>query len=193
MGLFDFVGDFFDEITGAAGVKKANKANQKLLDRILELLEQEGIRGEKQYREEILPGIVEGYDKALTDVGRFGAGATQRVLDRGQQRSADLSQGLISRGLGNTTVAPNLERGIAADTDRALLDIDDAIASLRTGLQVGKTQAIAGGQTDLARLLERLALGQVGALGGVQNVPAPGLLQGLGGAPGIAGLFTGSG
>jgi hypothetical protein len=117
-------------------------------------------KGREQYWQEAFPylqqalGDIEGgYNKGLAEVYGIGQEARQRTLDREKGLIGASRQALQSRGLGSTTVGANLERGISYDTNLALGQIDDQLAQLRSGLQVGKGSAMAGARGNLFQAL----------------------------------------
>jgi len=65
--------------------------------------------------------------------GQFNA-QRQGILDREQQNYGGLTAGLASGGLLNTTVAPNMARGVKSDTDRSLT----GLASARSATEYGQ-------------------------------------------------------
>jgi len=141
MGLFD-------------SGKKSLRAGRK---RAWESLAQ-GSEATKQSFAEALPELLKGleqlglgYDQGLSEVNNIGAAARQRTIDRGDQLVGSVKQNMQSRGLASTTVGGNLERGVGYDTNLALGQIDDQLAQLRSGLRIGKGQAMYQGLSGLAQ------------------------------------------
>ena len=165
-----------------------------------------------QYQKQLLKTIQGGYGQALGTLGQYGASSKQAALDRGTQQTGAAQSSLVGRGLFNTTTLDNAQRGINSDTQRALGAIDQTVAGMRSGLEVGKAGAEAqayGGlsglfqnhsaaQTQLGEALVQALIagrkqkhhsGLGGFLGGLLG------FVGSGGNPlgGLAGLFGGGG
>ena len=103
--------------------------------------------------EQALAMIRGSREQSLSEISRMGHSSRQGVLDRGQQQTSALSAQMASRGLGNTTVGANLGRGIAADTDRALADINEGLAGLNAGTIQNFAGMEAGALSDFARFM----------------------------------------
>lgn len=74
-------------------------------------------------------------------------GQAQIAADRTRQMGAS-EQGLVSRGLGNTTIRAAARRGINSDAERASQDLRERV----TGQQAGLLTQQAGAQADMGRL-----------------------------------------
>jgi len=111
---------------------------------------------QKQYRaseqgfRDAIQSIDQGYASAQSRAGDLGAANAQLIADRGAQAGGSLLGRLMSSGMTNTSVAPNMARGIAADQNRNLLLNNELVAQQRIGLDVGAGQARAGAQGQLA-------------------------------------------
>lgn len=130
----------------------------------------------QQQQKKGLKAIQGGYDKALKETGNLGYSAKQSVLGREKQNLGAMQQGLTQSGLGSTSVAQNLQRGVYSDTNRSLSAIDEQLASLRSNLQAQKSQLEANQYGALAGLFQnqsasQVGLGQsmIGTLGSVQH------------------------
>lgn len=136
--------------------KSANEANLGRLGRA------QGLHREQRYIMEgrlekagsIIAGrtaeVREGFKQARSDIEGVGNEARQRTLDREEGAMASADQSLQRRGLYNSTVSDNAARGIRYDTNRALAEIDERIALLRSGVTERGTLAIAGALRDEA-------------------------------------------
>ena len=130
----------------------------------------------QQQQKKGLAAINTGYGKALGEVANSGAVAKQQVLSRERQNLGTLQQGLTQSGLGSTSVAQNLQRGVYSDTNRSLSAVDESLAQLRSNLQAQKSQLEANQYGALAGLFQnqnaaQMGLGQsmIGTLGSVQH------------------------
>ena len=137
-----------------AGQEQARQAN---LDRYEQLLQH--ISGLGQQLEGTLAGI--------------GEAAGQRIEQRGVQQGRQAEQQAISRGIGSTTVAPALQRGVAADTEAQRQDLDAQLAQQRLGVQQQVGQMTAGaieGRQDVGPDMGAF-LGLIQQLAGAQQQP----------------------
>lgn len=85
---------------------------------------------------------------ATAQAEKFGQTARQDLAAQTAQARAQASQNAVSRGLGNSTVAANLQRGISQDQLRALTGINEQVAQQKAGL-LGQQ---ATGQFNLGKL-----------------------------------------
>ncbi len=155
------VGAVIGAVGGLLGSKSASGANKANYSEILKLLDKyqqqtgqffSGQGSAEDYLLQALGAITEGYGNARQEVGQLGYDARRRTLEREQQQFGQSSQSLASRGLGNTSVLDNARRGIASDTNRALSEIDEGLASIYAGLSTGQAGATAGALGNLANL-----------------------------------------
>lgn len=197
-------------MSGLLGGKDPGKAQLAQILGIYKQLQgqQQGLYANAmQQQKKGLKAVQGGYDKALKETGNLGYSAKQSVLGREKQNLGMMQQGLTQSGLGSTSVAQNLQRGVYSDTNRSLGDIDAQIAQIRSGLLAQQGNAVGGQYGALAGLFQnqssaQVGLGQsmIGTLGGVQhqdpNAWMGNLIQGgmqilpfLGGGGGGAGGF----
>lgn len=84
-------------------------------------------------------GIAQGYGQLSADVlgGLQGVGASrqQDIASAYQAQRGRATQDMINRGLGNSTVALGMQRGINLDEQRAQTDLANQLAQLRAGYQ----------------------------------------------------------
>ncbi|MHA7813263.1 MAG: hypothetical protein ACX94C_07735 [Phycisphaerales bacterium] len=200
-----FLGGLFD---GDGGVGDANAYNMMLNRDIRNLFREMGQREALSYREatglfnERLEDVMGTLDRAEAQVGQGTRSALRNASDQSQQAQAAVQQNLRSRGLGNSSIAGNAQRGIASDLARNVGDIYAQEGRTRAGLG----QARAGFQSslmgDIASLpLQRNASAQnrllnyTGALENMAAVPSGqtggfgDLFGGIGSALGEAGSF----
>ena len=130
----------------------------------------------QQQQKKGLAAINTGYGKALGEVANSGAAAKTAILGREKQNLGSLQQGLTQSGLGSTSVAQNMQRGVYSDTNRSLSAVDESLAQLRSNLQAQKSQLEANQYGALAGLFQnqsaaQIGLGQsmIGTLGSVQH------------------------
>lgn len=62
-----------------------------------------------------------------------GGARAQEIADAYAAQRGDAYQGLVNRGLGNTTVANSIERGISLDEQKAYTQLADTLANTRAG------------------------------------------------------------
>lgn len=83
--------------------------------------------------------ILGGYQKLNTDVlgtiGQIGQAKQQDIADAYAAQAGQMRQSLINRGLGNTTVADTMQRGLGYDQQKAQIALADQIAQYRAGMQ----------------------------------------------------------
>jgi len=84
-------------------------------------------------------GITAGYGRLSSDVlgGLQGAeaGRRQDIGSAYAQQRGQMNQGMIDRGLGNTTIRSSMERGLGFDEQRAYTDLAGQMAQQRAGYQ----------------------------------------------------------
>lgn len=124
-----------------------------------------------QYR-----GVLDGYGALYSDVlGRIAGSNASNLSDINTQYNAQLgsqAQNAVSRGLGNSTVAGNMMRGVEADRARAITQSQNQFA------QLGANYAASIGGNRLSAQQQGIGLGanlgqaQLGALERV-NAPYP--------------------
>ena len=99
------------------------------------------------------------FDEALGSIARAGEAASGEAVRRGQQSLAAGRQELISSGLSNTTLGPNLRRAIDADVARQQQAISEGVGAQRADLLTRR----AGQETQIGSLLAQ-------AIQGVNNI-----------------------
>lgn len=110
---------------------------------------------QENFLQNALQSMQGGYQNALAGANRQARASSQQVRDREMGMLGQMQSDMASRGLGNTTAFANARRGLAADTSRRLQEIDQGLAQLTSGLQVGLGQAQAQGQNALAGLAQQ--------------------------------------
>lgn len=101
-----------------------------------------------------LGAIKTGFGAARANTGQVFRQARVGAQELGQQGLAASQQGMVDRGLYNTTVFDNAQRGVNADITRSLAEIDAAYAQGIAGLDVGEGQAVAGVHQGMAGLYQ---------------------------------------
>lgn len=146
------------------------------------------------YQQKALKSIDEGYGAAGRDVARLGQTTQRQIMDRETANLGGAAQSLASRGLYNTTILENTNRGVMADTNRSLSELTSVIGQMQAGLATGKANAqanvfggMSGVSQNYANLLAQLGLGQANLLGSVQHQGGEGILNSLIGAAGFLG------
>jgi hypothetical protein len=99
-----------------------------------------------------LATIRSGYGRARGAVSSLGSASTTRALEREQSNLGTARASLNASGLGSSTLLANAQRGISADTNRALAAIDESLAGIFSGLEAQQAGMEAGVQGELSRL-----------------------------------------
>lgn len=89
------------------------------------------------------------YDQAESRLSGMGTSAHNRIASNMVQGNAADSQDLVSRGLYNSTIAPSMSRGRAADAEVANQQVDEGVNAAKSGL----TTQRAGATMDMGRLM----------------------------------------
>lgn len=104
-----------------------------------------GYQSTASAQQQAAQGILSGYGSLSSDVlGRIeGTDAAERqaITDRYAAEAGKQSQGLISRGLGNTTVANSIQRGLLADKSKSNIQLSNQMAQLMANYQASIGQA----------------------------------------------------
>lgn len=187
--------------------KKAKKKNERnvrdtrqiyldALDRAKAL----GAKGEAAQLQ-IMPLLQGSQNRALKMTGALGRSSAQGIADRSQQMMGDVQQRLASTGLYNSTGQMSAARGVNADTSRAMLELQQALAGVQSGIvqqgagqQAQALQGLSGFYQGMsaqeAAIMQELAR----YMGGIQYQPGPSILGSLAGLAGAAGRgFMGMG
>lgn len=96
------------------------------------------------------------YNEALKNINTVGDAARTRVDRNFTQQMGSADQDLITRGLGNTTIRPTIQRGIESDRALNQQSIDEQQAQLRSGV----LQNRAGNEMQVGSLLARAIEGR---------------------------------
>lgn len=199
MGILDNFTDAFKDPFGTGAANDANAANAQRYKRAIGLWDQ--LQGQQQtaygaaggYLSHLLPTINKGYGQARQGLQAAGQSAKQGIQDRGQQQIAGTAQSLASRGLYNTTALDAAQRGVHADTSRALASVDESLGQLMSGLSISQSQAQAGAYGALSNFeqqrygsLADIYRGKIGTISSREDVVAPSLLSQLGPLVGAA-------
>ncbi len=104
--------------------KKANAANLERYQQLLSVIDTLG----KQVGAE---GTFGQAEQLLSQVGQA---AQTRIGEQATRAQATTEQGLISRGLGSTTIRQSAQRGIRADEERARQEAEERTAGQKAGL-----------------------------------------------------------
>ena len=193
-----------DDLTGVSAAKSANKANEARFQQALGLWDQAKAAQDQSlqkglfFQQHAIPVLETKFGQALGEAQQFGRDARQEALDREQQTLGDVRQGLAQRGLYNSAIGAQAQRGIQRDTNRTLTGIGESVAGLKAGLHAQHGQAVSQAYQDLARfyglkanLDTALYGGKIGTISERQDVAAPGL--GVGGIAQLAASFFGGG
>lgn len=104
---------------------------------------------------EKMRGLIEkGYAAQKSQTSRISSAAKRDVLKRQQAMGGRLASNMNSRGLSNTTVAANAQRGLSYDTSQQLMNVDLSLANLMSSLEMGEMQGMMGVEQGIAGLYE---------------------------------------
>jgi hypothetical protein len=141
---------------------------------------QTAVAAQTSAQQAIQAGYSNLYNDVQARVEKIGAARSAEINDAAGRSLASGSQQLVDRGLGNTTVAGNLPRGVEADRNRRQLELSEAMAKMQgdymsqLGLQtLGNAQ---GGADRLAGTNQR-QLDWMNSL--TAAYPDPGMYAGL--------------
>lgn len=79
------------------------------------------------------------YQQILGQFENLGQAGRARIEQQTIQRQAQATQALTSRGLGGTTIAPAIERGIASDAERRRQELEESVAVQKAGVMERRT------------------------------------------------------
>ncbi len=133
-GAAGLPGAYANAYTSAVGFNNAN------YDQILRGY-QDTLAGTTAANDAIGSGYTDLYNNVLSSINGVGDTAKADIRDRFARESSNQAQGLINRGLGNTTVANSVQRGVALDEGRAQGALGEQLAQLRAGYQSQLGQA----------------------------------------------------
>jgi hypothetical protein len=92
-----------------------------------------------QSQQAVQQGIQQGYatlsSNVLGTIQGIDASQRQAIRDQYAMQAGQTAQGLINRGLGNTTVANSMQRGVAADRAKADIALTNQTQQLNAGYQ----------------------------------------------------------
>lgn len=131
------LGSVIDKLEEAR--QQANLANQRRYE--------QGLRALRAGRE----SLRQYFDTAQQNIQNIGSAATEEVDRSARRNLASGRQGLISAGLGNTTITGSLNRGVEDDRQRQLRAIDEQRQIALSGLaerRAGAEFQTAGAITD---------------------------------------------
>lgn len=122
---------------------------------------------ERQRAAQQIPQVMGNYDSALGAITNAGQAARTDVLANQARQFGGAQQSLQNRGLGNTSVLDNLNRGIAFDTNRNLAGIAEQTGQQRAGIYQNRAGAQMGAlqyQNSLERNLQDIIARRSGML-----------------------------
>lgn len=121
-------------------------------------------------------GIASGYGNLSNQVqgtiAGVGASQLQAIQDQYAKASGGQAQALINSGLGNTTVASSVQRGLTLDSQKAQVALANQMAQLQAGYQAQLGSAGLQAQSQGLGLQAQGSNVQQGVLGG-QHLPFP--------------------
>lgn len=125
-------------------------------------------------------GFLDRYSRGMADVNAFGNSQRSDLSQKYEQQLAQANQAAMRRGLGNTTVAGAMNRGVTSDYNRNSLALEDQLLQRRQAtdqqLSGDYLQSLMGGATAVSGLrnanlqnatqLQQANLGRDAALSG---------------------------
>lgn len=145
-------------LSGDGGVGDANRINSMLNNRINNLFREMGQRESMYFRDatglyqDRAKQVMGSLDRADAQVGQGTRASLRNASDQSQQANASITQNLLSRGLGNSSLAGNAQRGVASDLARNVGNIYAREGQTRAGLGMNRANVQAGVLGDIARL-----------------------------------------
>lgn len=137
-----------------------------------------------------------GFAGARGAVDTARASAVQTVQDQGRVAEGGAKQGLIDRGLYNTTVLDNAQQGISSGVSRSIADIDSHYAQILGELGIGEASAVSGIRNQNANAVQQGGQFSAGLYGQHAGILASGQFEDpnewLNALLGIAGTATGA-
>ena len=163
---------------GASEAQAKNEANSANLPSMLAT--QHGLGS--GYLQQMLDAIDTGHMDAKANLASAGTTATNQIIEQGKKTLAASKQGLISKGLGSTTLGANLASQTQGETSAALGSLGEKLGSLHAGLDMQHASNKAGGFMKLADF----AMSKVPQANAItpQYTSGPGLAAGVGSAVG---------
>jgi hypothetical protein len=107
----------------------------------------------QNWLQQALEAIQGGYGDASKSIAAGGRASKRQALDRETQLMGGVNQGMTNRGLGNTSLLGNAQRGVAGDTTRRLQEIDQSVNQAMAGLQERGGMAQAGAMGSLSNFM----------------------------------------
>lgn len=170
MGLLSTLGGLAGSLIGANQAKKAqkkyNKRRASEIANLTKLIDSWTTSGNQLLAQkggllqQMLQQSEAGGRRSEAAVGDIDKGARLRINQGAQAQIGAANQGLAQRGLYNTTVGANVDRGIWSDANRAHGEVDEGLAGLRSSLINQNTSRNMGALGMLGNLhSEQLAFG----------------------------------
>jgi len=94
---------------------------------------QQALAAQTTAQSAIASGYTNLYNDVLNKIGGLGAARATEIRDEAKRATAASTQGLIDRGLGNTTVLDSQRRGVASDMERRLIENDESVRGQQAG------------------------------------------------------------
>ena len=118
-------------------------ANKYIIGR-MDQAQKEAETANKQRYEDILAEINKAEQGQLGQVGAMETAGMRRIDEAALRNTGTAEQDLIDRGLGNTTIRSSVRRGIAADKEKSIQDLQAQLAGMRMGVIGGESQRRTG-------------------------------------------------
>lgn len=96
---------------------------------------QDTLAQQQQQQQQVSQGYQNLSNSVLSGIAGIGQARSQEIADQFAAQRGAATQGLITSGLGNTTVTSSVQRGISADESKARTQLADQLAGLRASYE----------------------------------------------------------
>ncbi len=104
-----------------------------------------------------IKAVDKGFKGALASAAVAGEATKGQILRREKQAQGAARASAANRGLGSSTLAQNLQRGVTADTSQAIASVDEAVAGLVSQIQQNRANSMLQAQQGLASIYRGFA------------------------------------
>lgn len=127
--MYGFSGPFDPMLRGRARTGETRSAGgfQDIISQMQAAQEKANLLNEQRYRQ------------ILAQYENLGQAGRARIEEQTTQRQAEARQGLVSRGLGGTTITSAVERGIGRESELARQQLEESVAVQRAGVMERRT------------------------------------------------------
>ena len=104
-----------------------------------------------------IKGMEQSFDRASGAVGMMGEASRGRATRRGAQQLAAADAMSLNRGLGGSSQNDASRRGVHADINNAMANIDESVAGMLSQVHQGRARARLAGYSGLASIYQGFA------------------------------------